>query len=136
MTTKSGFIFSKRSLNNLYGVHPELIRITYRALELSEVDFAVTEGLRTNARQRELVEQGKSQTYRSYHIPRFGDEYGRAVDVAAYVGGKISWEWEYYEKIAKAFKQAADELGYAIVWGGDWESFKDGPHFQLMRGDE
>jgi peptidoglycan L-alanyl-D-glutamate endopeptidase CwlK len=31
-------------------------------------------------------------------------------------------------------KQAAYELNIKIEWGGDWKSFKDGPHFQLPKG--
>lgn len=58
---------------------------------------------------------------------------GDAVDVVAYVGSQVSWDWFLYEKIAQAFKQAAAELGIAIEWGGDWASLKDGPHFQLKR---
>jgi peptidoglycan L-alanyl-D-glutamate endopeptidase CwlK len=28
-------------------------------------------------------------------------------------------------------KQASKELDIPVDWGGDWESFKDGAHFQL-----
>ncbi|EPI9183033.1 M15 family metallopeptidase, partial [Escherichia coli] len=55
------------------------------------------------------------------------------VDVVAWVGSQVSWDWPLYEKIAQAFKQAAAELGTAIEWGGDWKTLKDGPHFQLKR---
>jgi hypothetical protein len=30
-------------------------------------------------------------------------------------------------------KAAAEELGVALDWGGDWKKFKDGPHFELDR---
>jgi len=119
------FIFSKRSLLNLEGVHPTLVRLSHRALQISSVDFVVTEGLRTIERQRELVAIGASETLHSKHLT------GRAIDVAAYVGGSVTWEWKYYEAIAKAFKQAAREEGVEIVWGGDWTTLKDGPHFQI-----
>lgn len=116
--------FSKRSIENLTGVHPELILITSLALQYSEIDFGVTEGLRTKERQQVLVAQGKSQTLHSKHLT------GDAIDVAAYVGGKVSWHWDHYVEISRAFKRAADELGIPLEWGGDWKSFKDGPHFQ------
>lgn len=119
------FSFSSRSENNLVGVHPDLVRVARRALELSPVDFAITEGLRTLARQKELVAQGKSQTLNSRHIT------GHAVDVFAYPTSAGSWEWTYYQQIAGAFKQAGDTLGIPVEWGGDWTSLKDGPHFQL-----
>lgn len=119
--------FSQRSLKNLQGVHPDLIKVANRALELTEVDFGVIEGLRTPERQRELKAKGASMTLNSRHIT------GHAIDVAAFVGSELRWDWPLYTKIAKAFKQAADELGVKIVWGGDWKRLRDGPHYELDR---
>lgn len=119
------FRFGLRSQTNFTGVHPDLVRIAYRALELSPVDFTVTEGLRSAKRQRELFEQNKSKTLASRHLT------GHAIDVAALVDSKVTWNWAEYNTISKAFKQAARELDLDIEWGGDWHSFKDGPHFQL-----
>lgn len=119
------FKLSKRSINNLAGVNPKLRMVVELALSRSEVDFGITEGVRSLERQKELVASGKSQTMRSYHLR------GNAVDVVAYVDGKVSWDWGLYEKIAKAFKEAAKELDVTITWGGDWKSFRDGPHFQI-----
>src|SRR5699024_250994 len=121
----SNFKFSQRSENNLKGVNPDLVKIVRRALQLSPVDFGITEGLRTVERQRQLVAAGKSQTMNSRHIS------GHAVDVFAYPTSAGSWEWKYYEQIATAFKQAAKELDSPVEWGGDWKTLKDGPHFQL-----
>lgn len=119
--------FSQRSENNLKGVHPDLVKVVRRALQLSPIDFGITEGLRTKERQTQLVIEGKSQTMNSRHIT------GHAVDVFAYPTSAGSWEWKYYEQIAVAFKQAAKELVIPIEWGGDWKTLKDGPHFQLTR---
>ncbi|WP_350357189.1 M15 family peptidase, partial [Escherichia coli] len=83
-----------------------------RNTQLTEVDFGITEGLRTKERQKQLVAEGKSQTMNSRHLT------GDAVDVVAWVGSQVSWDWPLYEKIAQAFKQAAAELGTAIEWGG------------------
>jgi len=117
--------FSSRSEKNLIGVHHDLVRIARRALELSDVDFGITEGLRTKARQAQLVAAGASKTMKSRHLT------GHAVDVAAYVDGEVRWDWPLYTKISKAFKQAAQELKLHVEWGGDWRTFKDGPHYQL-----
>lgn len=119
--------FSKRSYSKMHGVRPELIAVATRALALSPIDFGVTEGLRSVKRQRQLVSSGASKTMNSRHLT------GHALDVVAYVGGSVRWDWPLYEQIAEAFKVAADELGVTIKWGGDWKSFKDGPHFQLSR---
>lgn len=120
------FRLSLRSQQNLAGVHADLVRVVVRALEITTVDFAVIEGVRTRDRQRELVGSGASMTQNSRHLT------GHAVDLAAWVGG-IRWDWPLYHKIADAMKAAAAELGVAIVWGGDWRSFPDGPHFELDR---
>ncbi|MEP1931959.1 MAG: M15 family metallopeptidase [Roseibium sp.] len=113
------------SLKRLKGVHPDLVRIVKRAAEITQQPFQVTEGLRSLARQRQLVRRGASKTLNSRHLS------GHAVDVVAKVGPRISWEVPLYYAIADAMKQAATELGIAVEWGGDWRSFFDGPHFQL-----
>lgn len=117
--------FSQRSYDRMIGVRPELVAIASRALLLSSVDFGISEGLRTPARQAALVQSGASQTQRSRHLT------GHAIDVVAYVAGEVRWDWPLYEIIAKAMKLAALDLRVPIEWGGDWTSLKDGPHFQL-----
>lgn len=119
------FALGAKSKERLKGVHPDLVRVVERAIKLSEVDFTVLEGLRTAARQQQLVKSGASKTMRSRHLT------GHAVDLAAFIGGEIRWDWPLYHKIAKAVKQAAAELKVPIEWGGDWRTFKDGPHWQL-----
>lgn len=119
------FQLSNVSRSRLRGVHPDLVHVVERAIELTTVDFIVTEGVRAVDRQRQLVDAGASKTMRSRHLT------GHAVDLAALIGGKISWDWPLYGKLADAMKQAAEELSIPIAWGGDWKTFKDGPHFEL-----
>lgn len=126
------FKLSKRSRDRLIGVHPDLIRVVARAIELTTVDFAVTEGVRNKQRQAELLNAGASTTLNSRHLVGV-DGYAKAVDLAAWAAGQIRWDWPLYYKIALAMKSAANELGIPIVWGGDWKTFKDGPHFELDR---
>jgi len=121
------FKLGKRSIERLQGVHPDLIKVVERAIDLSPVDFTVLEGLRSPERQQTLVASGASQTLNSRHIT------GHAVDLGAWVDNQVDWSWPLYHKIANAMKAAANELGVAIVWGGDWKTFKDGPHFELDR---
>ena len=113
-----------RSLQNLSGVHPDMVAVVKRAIEISEQDFSVIEGIRHINRQRELVKSGASTTMNSRHLT------GHAVDIAPY---PVSWEWEYFAPIAEAMKQAAEELDIDLEWGSDWKSFPDGPHYQLSR---
>ena len=117
-----------RSKQRLVGIHPDLIRVVCRAIELTEVDFTILEGMRTVERQKKLVASGASTTMNSRHLT------GHAVDLGAWVGGTIAWDWPLYYKIADAMKQASKELEIPITWGGDWTSFKDGPHYQLDWG--
>lgn len=126
MTYKLG----SRSLTRLNGVHPDMVRIVKRAIQITTIDFTVLEGLRSVARQRKLVAKGASKTMNSRHI-KAPNGYGHAVDLAPLVGGKVSWDWKHFYPIEKAMKQAARELGIPLEWGGDWRRFKDGPHWQL-----
>lgn len=118
---------NERSEKNLKGVHPDLVAIVRRAAELSPIPFVVIEGLRTVERQKKLVASGASKTMNSRHLT------GHAVDIAPTVEGEIRWDWPLYRLLAPAMKQAAQDLGKSIVWGGDWRTFKDGPHFELDR---
>lgn len=118
---------SARSLKNLTGVHPDLVSIVHRAAELTPIPFEVIEGLRTVERQKQLVAAGASKTMNSRHIT------GHAVDLAPTIEGQIRWDWPLYRQLAPAMKQAAQDLGKKIVWGGDWRKFVDGPHWELDR---
>jgi peptidoglycan LD-endopeptidase CwlK len=149
-----GFKLSERSLKNLEGVRPELIEVVNFAIQVTRIDFGVTEGLRTVDRQRELVASGASQTMNSKHIK------GHAVDLMAYIGTRASWELNLYDDIADAMRLGALEVGVPLVWGAawnvpdirEWDStmqdamdyyvdarraqkrrpFIDGPHFELV----
>lgn len=104
-----------------------MVKVVKHALSISSVDFVVLEGLREPERQKILVESGASKTLNSRHLT------GHAVDLGAWVDDKVDWSWPLYDKIAQAMKESAKQLNIPIEWGGDWESFKDGPHFQLPR---
>lgn len=119
-----------RSAGNLRGVHPDLVRVMARARALSPLEFVVIEGLRTTERQRQLVASGASKTLNSRHLT------GHAVDIVPRdpATGKLVFDWPLYHRLAPAVKAAAQELSVPIVWGGDWRTFRDGPHFELDRG--
>jgi len=123
------FGLSKISRGRLVGVNKDLVSVVELAIKLTEVDFMVTEGLRSVARQAALVKAGASTTMNSRHIT------GHAVDLAALINGEVRWDWPLYHKLAEAMKKAALQLKVPLEWGGDWKTFKDGPHFQLPRKD-
>jgi len=107
------------------GVHPQLAKVVALAITRTKVDFGVAEGVRTAARQQVLFDRGASSTLNSRHLT------GHAVDLVAYVGSHVRWDWPLYFKIDEAVTKAAEELETAVEWGGRWKSFPDGPHFQL-----
>ena len=120
------FSLGERSKINLKGVDIRLVRIVEQAIKESAIDFSVTEGLRTPERQQQLVNDGFSQTMKSKHLT------GHAVDLVALIDGKVSWDKQHYPEIARAMKKAAAEQKVNIRWGGDFKSFFDGPHFELI----
>lgn len=137
------FKLSQRSLNRLVGVNENLVNVVKRAIEISEVDFMVIEGLRTKQRQEELYAQGRTKpgkivtwTMKSKHID------GLAVDIApCNKDGSINWnDLKMFDKMADAMFKAAKELNINIRHGADWnmngikreKGETDAPHFELV----
>jgi len=121
----SDFFLGERSLKRLDDVHEDLVRVVKRAISLTVVDFAVLEGRRALKRQQELYAAGATTTLNSRHLT------GHAVDLGAWVGHELRWDWPLYHQIAAAMKHAAELENVPLEWGGDWHGFPDGPHFQL-----
>jgi peptidoglycan L-alanyl-D-glutamate endopeptidase CwlK len=110
------FRYSRASLDKLSKIDDRLRMVMERALELSDVDITIVQGLRSKEEQEALVRAGKSRaTVAPKHV------IGHAVDVAAYVNGSTNWQWENIFPIALAVKNAANELGVTIRWGGVWD---------------
>jgi peptidoglycan L-alanyl-D-glutamate endopeptidase CwlK len=118
-------VLGQRSLSRLQGVHPDLVRVVKKAAAMSPLDFTVLEGLRTVDRQRQLMASGATRTMNSRHLT------GHAVDLAPMIGGTVRWDWPLYHQLAAIVKDAAKAENVPIQWGGDWRTFKDGPHWEL-----
>lgn len=152
---------SARSLNNLNGVHPSLVKVVKRAIELTKQDFIVIEGVRS--REQCMINYGKGRTaaqclakgipakyanpkaakvtwlsnpFNSKHCKQ-KDGYGHAVDICPY---PVDWsDVKKFDVIAKAMFAAAKELGVNIRWGADWDKDgkprergeSDSPHFEI-----
>lgn len=127
------FNLGPKSRLKLNGVHKDLVAVVEKAITISSKDFTVIEGLRSIERQKQLYAAGKSKTLNSRHIT------GHAVDLAPWpINGDFDSDgilniadWDEYYPIADAMKEAAQDLGVSLEWGGDWKGFPDGPHFQL-----
>jgi peptidoglycan L-alanyl-D-glutamate endopeptidase CwlK len=147
------FKLSQRSLSKLAGVDEDLVAVVKHAITVTKVDFGVICGVRTVAEQKELVAKGASKTMKSKHLE------GRAVDLVAYIGPRVSWELNLYDDIADAMREGAHSVGADLLWGAAWHipdvrfwdgtmedamnayvdlrrsqgkrPFIDGPHFEL-----
>ena len=156
------YLLGAKSRAELKGVHPDLIRVVERAIQITAQDFSVHDGLRTLEEQKRYVASGVSQTMNSMHRPQ-PDGHGHAVDLVPFINGKLRWEWPAIYPIAAAVWQAARELDVPIRWGGAWvnlsdiktgtptamkkaveaygasrrmagkKAFTDGPHFELSK---
>lgn len=138
-----GYVLGNASRKHLKGVHPDLVKVVERAIELTEVDFKVICGVRTKAEQAALYAQGRTKpgkkvtwTMNSRHLPG-PDGLGRAVDL---LPAPYDWQdLEPFTKVAEAMMEAAGELGISIRWGANWDGDKmirekgesDNPHFEL-----
>lgn len=133
------FKLGTRSRDNLKGVHPDLVKVVEKAIELTTQDFVVIEGVRTAERQKELYAQGRTKpgprvtnvdgvkTKSNHQVKE--DKYGHAVDIVPY---PVDWNSSIkFDNIANAMKLAACQLGIKITWGGDWTKLIDKPHFEL-----
>lgn len=127
------FDLTPRDIERLKGVHPDLVRVVKRAAQLSPIEFRVVEGMRTLARQKQLVDQGASTTMRSRHLT------GHAVDLAPFVDEdadgdrEITWHQGHYDRLMPWIKEAAKQEGVRVTWGGSWRTFVDKAHWELGR---
>lgn len=142
--------FSQRSKDNLIGVDPDLARVMNKAIKESPIDFTITEGLRSDQRQKDLYAQGRTKPGKrvtnadgvhnlSNHQDAADgrrDGFGSAVDLYPFVNGKVQVDGPDVDKwlriIAGHIKKVGRDMGIPIEWGGDWK-FVDAPHFQLKR---
>ncbi len=138
--------FSKRSLDNLLGVHPKMIHLLNEAIKTSPVDFTITDGVRTSQEQIDLYAIGRrgkrgevivtkkdGVKKKSNHQPK-SDGFGYAVDLYPYYEGKVQVTGievvPALQQIAQHIKERAAMLGIKVIWGGDW-NMRDLPHFEL-----
>lgn len=139
------FKFGSKSEERMEGVNPNMLKVAYRALEISSkrkkrrVDFTIPKlgGVRTTPQQAELYKKKRSKAdgvnKLSRHQIKKGEKYGTALDVIAYVPekGGGTYDEEYLNDVACCMMQASIELGIPIEWGGAWRTFYDPAHYQL-----
>lgn len=124
------FSLTPADMAKLKGVHPDLVKVIVEAAKSAKTPFRVLEGLRSAATQAKYFAAGTSMLdgvrKKSKH------QLGKAVDIVPVVDGKVvTRSWAPFYPMADNVKAAAKRLGVKVTWGGDWKSFKDGPHFEL-----
>lgn len=132
-----GYRWSRKSAERLADCHPALIALMDAAIESSPVDMTILCGHRTEVEQTAAFNKGASKV--EWPNSRHNRVPALAVDVAPYIDGRLSWDWPHYYPMAKHIKSTWNGLpfeitdGWRLEWGGDWRSFKDGPHWQIVR---
>lgn len=139
MSDRSPWRYSQRSLARLNTCHADLVLLMVEALADPECpsDITILEGYRDKERQNQMVAEGKSQL--AWPRSKHNSSPSMAVDVAPYINGSVSWDWDHYYPLAAHIKAVWSRLtqgtnltlAHELEWGGDWRSFKDGPHWQL-----
>lgn len=116
------FVLGQRSTSRLSYLLPKLSACVQAAIGYTSVDFTVLQTIRTREEQKAAVKAGNSRTMKSKHLKQ-PDGFAHAVDLGAWVNGKVSWEFELYADIALAMDLAATELGVAdhVRWGCAWD---------------
>ena len=148
------YVLSDASIEKMKGVHPKLIELMKKAISDSPYDFKIVQGLRTAEYQNSLYQQGRTKpgkivtkldgyNRKSNHQAK-SDGYGHAVDIAVcgqydqngnYV--KCTTDAEMFDnkklvEISKHIKAVAKDMGLEIVWGGEWKTLYDTPHYELV----
>lgn len=116
-----------RSTKALAGVDPRIVGFFWDHLRpcaiIAGVRVVVTEGLRTEAKQREYIRSGVSMTLQSKHLT------GKAIDIALFLPtGEVTYKPAPYNALAALVQDRMRELH--ITWGGVWK-LRDYCHFQL-----
>lgn len=137
--TAPRYAWGARSLSRLQTCHPLLVTLFERVIARADLalDLSVLCGHRTREEQDAAVARGASRLRwpRSKH----NSTPSLAVDVAPFVGGSVSWAWPHYHAVAPVIRAEWDAMaaegivpaGVGLVWGGDWATFRDGPHWEL-----
>lgn len=144
------YIFGTVSKARLAGLHPDLVKVLVRAISISDIDFTVIEGVRSD--EQCYINFGKGRTASQckaagcpikYAQPKLSkvtwvghplssnhrkkaDGFGHAVDLYPYpvslvLNAKPKEYEPLFDKIAKAMFEAAKQLKISIRWGADWD---------------
>ena len=129
------YSFSKRSLDNLKNADKRLVDICNELIKIT--DFTVIESYRSIERQQELFKKGFSKIDGIKKKGKHNYFPSLAIDIIPFKKGHNPFDGSkesdlMFNELAKQFKEVAKQLNIKIQWGGDWVSFSDKPHFELV----
>lgn len=118
-------LYRPKDAEKLKVLHPDLVRVV-EAFGATGAKFLITE----TQRGREAQEKARSSGHSNAHFGQSPHNYQPALGIdlgAVPYPGALS----DYEKLRDGMFAAAKKLDIHLVWGGDWHSLKDFPHFEL-----
>lgn len=119
--------FGANSLRQRDTLHPDLQKVVDEAIKT--YNFSIICGHRGEADQNRAFNEGKSKV--KFPNSRHNVFPSQAVDVAPY---PVNWkDIKAFKELAAHIKGCAATVGVEVEWGGDWKTFKDYPHFQLIK---
>ena len=118
--------FSLSSTAKLMTCDDRLQKLFLKVVE--ERDCTIICGHRTKEDQDKAVAEGKSKA--TFPNSRHNTSPSMAVDVMPY---PIDWQdRERLVRFSEYVKGVASGMGISVRWGGDFKSFFDGPHWELL----
>jgi peptidoglycan L-alanyl-D-glutamate endopeptidase CwlK len=118
---------------SLEDLHPLVVERARQLIELAQserIEILVTSTLRTFEEQAELFAIGRTKPGKIVTNAKAGESwhnFGLAFDVVPLVNGKAIWHSPFWTRIGDFGKELD------LIWGGDFKTFKDKPHFEFHR---
>lgn len=126
------------SINRLKQLHPKVRDVALeaynKAVQATPVGVHpfITETLRSFERSNELYAQGRTKPGKKVTNAKAGSSfhnYGLAIDFVIQINGLPVWTVnENWMVVVRCFKESG------FVWGGDFKSIPDAPHFEMTFG--
>lgn len=154
------YTFGQRSTELLAKADLNLQKVFNKAIQLSPIDFGISQTSRTIDEQRQFYREGKSKInpdaydllslpHKAKHIVTSQFQRAGAIDIFAWIPGKtnLMYDVEHLCMIAGVIMSISQEMyqeGFIssrLRWGGNWDrdgqiiydqTFQDLPHFELM----
>lgn len=128
-------------------LHPKIREIVTNAIIeannklTAHSQIRITQGLRTIEEQNALYAQGRTKPGNKVTNAKGGSSfhnYGLAIDFVLLIDNKeVSWSVtkDYDQDGSPDWMEVVNVFkSYGFVWGGDFKSIKDNPHFEMTFG--